>query len=306
MNLLLPVVLVVLCAPDGVDPEPLPVKEEGLGLAKRYPRDAGIEQDPRVVLHESFEADDLQRRWDDVKKHPGQLTYATTQDSVHMGRRALRVAYTRGDNSGGHLYKMLEQGRERLFFRFYVKFPQDHGYVHHFVHLTGYEPGTRWPQGGAGERPKGSERFSTGIDVFGDWGRIPPPGRWGFYSYWCEMKGSPDGKFWGNEPQGVKPIPVATDAWICVELMVKVNTVGEDGPLRDGEQAFWIDGKCAGRWGGYMWRKDGKLLINGVWLLYYMTDDAVRRSKGQPKDEHVLFDDLVVATEYVGPMKTKE
>ena len=74
----------------------------------------------------------------------------------------------------------------------------------------------------------------------------------------------------------------------------------------DAMSAFWIDGRCAGRWGGYMWRKDPKLLINGVWLLYYLTDDAIRRSKGEPKDEHVLIDHVVVATEYVGPMKTKK
>ena len=78
-----------------------------------------------------------------------------------------------------------------------------------------------------------------------------------------------------------------------------MNEVGK----ADGEQTFWIDGKCAGRWGGYRWRKDPGLRANAVWLLYYITDDAVRRSKGKPKDEHVLFDDVVVATEYIGPMK---
>lgn len=38
----------------------------------------------------------------------------------------------------------------------------------------------------------------NGIEPWGDWGKHPPPGVWNFYSYLCEMKGSPDGKYWGQ------------------------------------------------------------------------------------------------------------
>ena len=72
--------------------------------------------------------------------------------------------------------------------RFYVKFPDPAGYVHHFVHLGGYDPSTRWPQGGAGERPRGDERVTVGIEPFGRNGTRPPPGEWNFYAYWHEMK----------------------------------------------------------------------------------------------------------------------
>jgi hypothetical protein len=113
------------------------------------------------------------------------------------------------------------------------------------------------------------------------------------------MEGSRGGKFWGNEPPGGKKVPVARDRWISVELMMKMNTVGES----DGEQAFWIDGKCAGRWGGYRWRTHEELKVNAVWMLYYITDGAVQRQRGEPKPEHVFFDDIVVAKEYIGPMK---
>ena len=164
---------------------------------------------------------------------------------------------------------------------------------------TGYNPPTPWPQGGAGDRPRGDERFSTGIDLFGDWGRTEPPGRWGLYTYWCEMKGSPN-KYWGNEPRSGEKFLARTDRWTCVEFMIRCNTVGKP----DGEQAFWIDGEPAGRWTGYRWRTDEKLKINGVWLLYYMTDGATRRNRGKRNDEHIFFDDIVVATEYIGPKKT--
>ena len=297
--------MVAMCAvraeDAGVEPKLVPTRYRGEGLAARYPGDVGIGGDRRVVLAESFESGDLRRRWKSINKYPGQLSLVGGKTEVHGGRRALKISYLRGENTGGHLYTSLDPGHERLFFRFYVRFPEGHGYVHHFVHMTGYDPPTPWPQGGAGQRPRGDERFSTGIDVFGDWGRSKPPGRWGFYSYWCEMKPSGDGRYWGNSPKGGKHVPVVTDRWICVEFMIRLNTVGK----RDGEQAFWIDGKCAGHWTGYRWRTDPKLRINGIWLLYYMTDAAVRRSRGVPKDEHIFFDDIVVATEYIGPMKRR-
>jgi len=285
---------------DVVRPEPKAATWSGQGLAAKYELDRGIAADPRVVLHDSFETRDLSRRWQSVEKFPGQIEFVAAKDSaadVHNGEQALRIRYQRGKNTGGHLYTSFAKGHERLFFRFYVRFPRGHGYVHHFVHLAGYRPPTPWPQGGAGDRPRGDERFSSGIDLYGDYGAVPAPGRWGLYSYWCEMQGSP-GRYWGNEPAGGKRILAVTDRWTCVELMVKVNEVGQ----RDGEQAFWIDGECAGHWTGYRWRTDDELRVNAAWLLYYITDDAVRRGRGELKDESVLFDDIVVATEYIGPL----
>ena len=122
-------------------------------------------------------------------------------------------------------------------------------------------------------------------------------GRW-FLGMFLEIAAR-RGQFWGNEPKGGKRIPAVRDRWICAELMIRTNTLGK----ADGEQAFWIDGKCAGRWGGYRWRKHEDLKVSAVWLLYYVTGDAIRRSKGDVREQHVLFDDIVVATDYIGPQK---
>lgn len=273
--------------------EPLKIEVEGDGLAAKYPGDAGISKDKRVVLVEDFESGEL-KQWSETKD-------PEFTDEAHSGKKAMRFTATLGEDTGGHLYKMLEPARETLHFRFYVKFPKEHEYVHHFVHLTGYHPPTRWPQGGAGERPEGDKRFSTGIEPWGEWGKRPSPGAWNLYTYWCEMKKSGDGKYWGNSFRPETPAVAEKDRWTCVEFMIKCNTVGK----ADGEQAFWIDGKGIGRWGGIRWRTSEDLAVNGVWLLYYITDTAVKQNKVQNprKDSHVYFDDIVVATEYVGPMK---
>lgn len=286
-------------APVEATPRLVATAHEGAGLAKKYPGDVGIEKDPRVLFVERFEDDALAERWHDRQKHPGSLSFCSDPADVHGGKRSLRVDYTPGENTGGHLYRKLDAGHEKLFLRFYVKFPEGHGYVHHFVQLSGYFPPTPWPQGGAGLRPKGNDSFTTTLDIYGDWGRTKPPGRWGFYSYWCEMKKAPDGKYWGNEPKPKRPILAATDRWVCAELMLKCNTVGK----ADGEQAFWIDGVCGGHWTGYRWRTDERLAINSIWLKYYVTKGAVERSRGKVRPEHVFFDDVVLATEYIGPAK---
>src|SRR5690606_11429644 len=110
---------------------------------------------------------------------------------------------------------------DRVFARFYVKFPEDAGYVHHFVHLGGYHPSTPYPQGGAGSRPEGHERMTVGIEPFGQNGRVPPPGLWNFYAYWPEMKISADNRYWGNSIKPTEPPVVPQDRWQCVEVMMQ-------------------------------------------------------------------------------------
>ena len=40
---------------------------------------------------------------------------------------------------------------------------------------------------------------------------------------------------------GVPPRTVVKDKWICLEVMVKMNDVGDS----NGEQAYWLDGKLS-------------------------------------------------------------
>ena len=152
-----------------------------------------------VVFTEDFEKFD-RKNWHDFGDAPEVVQVV---DGGRAGKCA-QITATLGENTGTHLYRMLEPGLDTCHLRFYVKFDERHDYVHHFVHLVGYNPPTRWPQGGAGERPRGDERFSTGIEPWGARGKFPAPGAWQFYSYWCEMERSRDGKFWGN---GFMPDP---------------------------------------------------------------------------------------------------
>src|SRR2546428_202355 len=83
---------------------------------------------------------------------------------------------------------------------------------------------------------RGIERVTVGTEPFGEYGKYPPPGAWFFYAYWHEMKGSADGKYWGNGLRPAQPQLVPKDTWQCVELMLQLNSAPEK---HDGELALW-------------------------------------------------------------------
>jgi hypothetical protein len=265
------------------------------GIAAAYPGDEGIEKDPRVLFVEDFESGDLREtasRWGDVA-HLENLAHAAEIPPGSPGRRSLHIS------RNGHLYTHTK-GVERLHARFYVRFHPKTGYVHHFVHLNAHRLPLPSPGGTAGIRPSGGDRFSTGIEPWGEWGKHPAPGIWHFYSYWHEMKGGRDGKYWGNHFEAPQPEPIQPGRWYCVEAMIQANRPGE----ADGGQAFWIDGRPVGSFTGIRWRTDAAVLPNTFWLLYYITENAARQNRDTATDRvyEVWFDDIVLATSYIGPV----
>jgi len=293
--------------------------EAATPLAAKYPGDAGLANDPNVVFAEDFESGSLaavRERWESVKNAEGMALSADAPRNSHGGH-SLRMTHVGGEGTGAHLYRRLLPGYDKLHVRFYVKFDPDCWPIHHFVHLGGYHPPTAWPQGGAGTRPKGDERFSTGVEPFGDkW-------RWDFYSYWMEMRSSPDQHSWGHDFINDAELKVERGRWICVELMMKMN---DPAAQRNGEQALWIDGQPwvkdgqvvshlgpgfpRGRWiwdsflpdpagesfEGFRWRNSEGLKLNYLWLLLYITKAPLGHVS------QVWFDDIVVAREYIGPI----
>ena len=300
------------------------------GIAAKYPGDAGIERDPRVLFAENFESGNIEeigKRWGEISNKDGKvIAFSSDVPPAGAGKRSLQMTATLGENTGGHLYTRLPREVDKAYARFYVKFAADAAYIHHFVTLGGYNPPTAWPQGGAGERPRGDDRFTVGIEPYGNYGRYAAPGAWNFYTYWHEMKGSADGKYWGNSLTPAQPTLVPRDRWQCVEVMLQCNSAPDKS---DGELALWLDGKPVihigpgarrSRWTGmgfslveqggepfegFRWRTNDQLKINFLWLLHYVTELAGRQNRvARPNPiNRVWFDDIVVGTEYVGPIQ---
>lgn len=316
---------------DVIQPTVLP--EGDAGIAAKFPGDADIESHPSVVFVENFNDDvpSVTTRWEAVKS-PASLSLSGEVPQGSQGAHSLLVTHVGGQGDGAHLYRRLEPGYERLHYRFYVRFAEDCAPIRHFFHVGGYYPASEWPQGGAGERPHGNERFTTGVEPLGDtW-------RWDYYSYWMRMRGSPPrGQFWGNSLIHDPKTKVAKGSWQCIELMIKLNDVGKS----NGELALWIDGKLvshlgegfpAGMWiydkflpgrggegvrwdeqqegpepiefpeggepfEGFEWRSHEELDLNFLWLLVYITEAPTGH------ESRIWFDDIVVAEEYIGPIR---
>lgn len=242
-----------------------------------------------VIFREGFEGPDLSG-WDEVR-NPGNC--ALDRDVVASGAQALRIESHLARDTGGSVTKWFLPGEDEVYLRFYVRFSEDSDYIHHFVRLIANRADNRWSGfGHAGERPEGDDRYTTGIEPWGDWGRNEAPGWWHFYSYFHAMEESRDGYFWGNHFEPDPPVAAQRGEWTCVEVMVRANTPGE----ADGAQALWIDGAEAGRFEGIDWRTDGGLRVNALSMDFYVTDRWATRERNA-----VWFDDVVVARTYIGP-----
>ncbi len=239
------------------------VDQLGEGIAARFPGDEGIENHAAVVFTENFEAGTLAAVLNNWTWSRGADDHRLSLDTIpgpegSTGNKSLKMTIKNGvGGDGSDLRKILDEGHEQLFFRFYVKFAEDYGYNHHFNSLSGQIDPTPWPVGSAGQKP--TDRFSSTIDQLTRNINLTgpdhtPPGYWMMYSYWPEMRswqtveGEPDGRpnpYYGNNFMPYNPVPAKRGEWQCIEIMIRLNSAPDKA---DGAHAFWIDGVLAGHW----------------------------------------------------------
>lgn len=308
------------------------------GIASRYPNDRGIQHDKAVVFHEDFEQASLEQigsRWDTVR-NVEVMSLSNDVPRGSGGKQSVLMSQLAEKGTGGDLYRRLDKGYDKLYTRMYVKFAEDCEPVHHFgTCVGGNNPATRWPSVRAGEPTKGDKSFWVGIEPFGNrW-------QWDYYTYWCDMRGSPPrGQTWGNSFIHDDTLKVRRGEWTCIEVMLRMNDVGDT----NGELALWIDGRPVshlgkgfprGKWTfdkflpgeegqgirwnhakgdreyvttaaggdpfeGFRFRTAEPLKVNFVWLYLYIT----KGTRGHAN--RVWFDDVVVATEYIGPIRAEQ
>jgi hypothetical protein len=276
-------------------------------LSSRYVNDTGIARDPAVLFADDFESGDL-KRWDQVRG-----SAVVVSNAPHAGRHCAQMEMARGKNTGGDAIKWFLPGADRVFVRCYVKFSADYQYTHHFIWLSGNPPRDKWRSfGKAGLKPDGTY-FSTGMEPWFAWGKNPPPGEMNFYSYFVDMEVDPKmNKYWGNSffppgpGRGTAAAPTRVipplDRWQCWEFMLEANTAADRA---DGKQTMWLDGKLVGEFSGIRWRTDDTVKINCFWLEHYGYDEGDPTKQYWKEKQTVWFDDVVIATRYIGPMERR-
>jgi hypothetical protein len=202
---------------------------------------------------------------------------------------------------------------DRLHFRTYVKLAPDHQRVHHFLAIAGSQQ--YWDAyGNAGCRPNGERSMGTTVDFKANTHETF------FYTYYPGMKCDPgstcdkyaDSKAicdgcaqkdmpcsngpeccWGNHFQPATPVALPVGQWVCFEMMMKANDVGQS----NGEMAYWIDGNLVHQETSMSWRTTADLGLNMVRLQHYLETSFAQNHSNQ-----AWFDDVVVSTDPIGCM----
>lgn len=291
----------------------LPQLPEGEGLAARYPGDLGIEEAPEVVFADGFEEIEDDRLAPDTEPQKGKkwdssyngLGITRDPENVHSGGQAAEVTHTQP--SGNNAIKEFEPGFETLFVRYYMKYhPEFPGCHHTGMCIFGGAPGVTLAMGSAtGVVPDGRSHFVALLDTLPPRrsSGLRPPGNMDVYCYHMDQ-----GRIWGDLlfPAGevvppenkwlfeenFRPRPninVERGRWYCYELMIKLNAPDE----RDGRVAFWVDGKLSGDFPNLRFRNTEDLKANHAVILVHSSRTAPYKT--------LWYDDVVVATSYIGP-----
>ncbi len=258
------------------------------GLADQYPFDVGLGNDPSVLYFLDFDDEAATAAW-----HGGRAGYGWTDDpqNVFAGAGALEIQQTTGTHYPMETYNELAPS-DVAHVRWYRKWEAGYDWTQHkmpgvYAKVPGAPPG-----GGAAIPPNGYDKYSC--KLFVDWNRIPR-----FYTYHPEQAG-----LYGDElpPNLVNPATTAlqTERWYCFEMMIQANSVtpGNEPPgNHDGELKMWIDGQLVGHYQNMRFRDTEDLKVN--WLTYSAYVGGTWVSQ---RDQKLWDDQIVVATEYIGPM----
>ncbi|MCF7810633.1 T9SS type A sorting domain-containing protein [bacterium] len=266
-----------------------------------------------IVFTEDFEEetlDSLAERYTDTDNLDG-MSFSDDIPLLSKGNQSLMMTSCMVQNYGGSLFKAFVLEFDTLYVRYYVKFAVTQHPIHHFVWFGGMKPLLRWPNPHAGEKPEGNDRFSTELVPLPNFRSV-----WTPYTYWMNMRRVVSPYYFGNIFISDPPKELVCGEWMCIEQMIMLNTPADSS---NGEQAFWINGELIlhlgkgfpnGFWTwnqfnvfkdstsfeGFQWRNDEELKINYLWIQYYMQEGE----RGQR--DTCWFDEIVVSTEYIGPL----
>jgi hypothetical protein len=287
----------------------------GDGIASRYPNDVGIENDPNVLLADSFESytspSQLFNKWDEAERQAN-LRIATEPGNYVGGHKALEMKLPISSTEvGNSIGKWIVPKEPVLFLRFYTKFDLGFdawGSNHNGARLRSgdpFQPGVPAPRDGTGKFVFMLENDTQGEGRGGE----NLPGYAAVYSYWPFQRSGygdhwyPDGYVipggWGLwvlypfQYPDFKPLPnwqPVRGIWYCYELMVKINALG----TRDGVVAYWINGQLAGRFPNLFIRSVDSHKLGHASLVLHATKSLRVNKK--------WYDNVVIARSYIGPI----
>ena len=288
-------------------PPPLPTGNAG--IAAKYPGDTNIKSDPNVIYADDFESygstSQLSSNWNNVFQQQ-YLTITTDPTNVFSGQRSIQMRVpAQTTEVGNALVKNLNPTLNTLFVRVYTKFSTGwnvSGSTHGGIVISSQYCCPGVPS-------TGTNKWLVDLENSRD---LPSanPGFTNVYVYYPEQR-DVYGDHWYSDgtvmpisslPGNFGPYFVSRpnftpelNRWYSYELMVKANTPG----LRDGRVAIWIDGNLIADWQNVRLRDVNTLMIDTVDLDFYIKSNPVST------DMLKWYDNVVIATSYIGPMASK-
>lgn len=295
--------LLLAFAPAAFGQAPPTLPEGSTGVAASYPNDADIESHPDVLFADDFDS------YSSVSQLTGSGNYdnyyqgsnLSFDSSVYFsGAQALRMRMpATGNEVSNAIVRDLSSEQDKLFMRVYTRYQPDYGGVnsaHNGLRISGN-------YNGPGRRPDGTDFFLVNIEN-SRWGSEPEPGYTHAYVYHPEQD-DVYGEHWyadgrvTNGSQSFGPyfvarpnVAPARGEWICYEVLVQLNTPG----VRNGRVAVWQDGDLIGDWQNVRFRDVSSVKIDQIQL--------ENGGQGSSQQNYKWYDNLVIATSYIGPMSS--
>ncbi len=271
------------------------------GLAAKVPGDVGLKSDPAVLLVEDFESDPKTVSWmkpdgwfDAVSFAPG-AGMELTEKVAAGGKRSLQYNLKKGKQSSGGMFHKIKPS-PTLHYRYYRMFEKGwewpKGYGPHDVGIYGWKG--EFPGPSNADLCFLADFWMTGDTVV----RINTPRQKVDPNRWMkENAGAPappggHGLPWNRS----KPDPIVPGQWHCVEVMAKVSSPGKS----DGAAKLWVNGKLVSDVSGLPLRDEDH--ADMLFTLFFV---GPYFHPGSPKDQVHWIDQIVVATEYIGPVRKK-
>jgi hypothetical protein len=271
------------------------------GIAASYSNDTGISANTAVLFADGFETYTSTSQLTSSGNYSGYFqasNIAIDTSTSSGGTKALRMRMpSSGSEVSNAIIRRVSPSRDVLFMRVYQRYQPNYAGVnsaHNGMRITG-------AYGGPGRRPNGRDFFLVNIEN-SKWGSEGEPGYTHAYVYHPEQD-DVYGEHWfsdgrvTNGSQSFGPYFVSRPSvipprgtWICVEMLVQMNTPG----VRDGRVALWQNGTLIADWQNVRFRDVATVKIDEIQL--------ENGGQGSTQQNDKWYDNLVIATSYIGPM----
>lgn len=278
------------------------IEHQGYGFAAQYPNDYDIHTDSRVLLSSNFEQANWGSQWSSGAEREtlSRVAENPQENFVPLLGKALQAELPQGQLTAMNLYFMFKEEvgyePEEIYLRYHIRFGDTWQTVDggKLPGIAGIYDGGALEGGWGGRTSNGNNGWSArGIFRTVVEGNNPLQGRVpvGTYLYHADMAG-PYGDVLAWDGQGIGALQ--KNRWYAIEQYIRLNTPGQ----HDGIFRAWIDGVPAFELTDLKFRNLGKddIKIDRIWMNLYHGGTT-------PNDRtvHAFIDNVVVATEYIGP-----